>query len=173
MTYCTKCGGKLYGNLCRLCEMFAARRAPGSLTDREFFAGRGTLADQFQGEEWYLEKITKRYEQITGQRPNYNAVYVPDLADEPGDPAGFVDPTEGRRHIKKVCRLKNTTCRGLVRHDHVELDRDPLAAAKKGKIGPSLMKRLMKERLKRNPDLKKLSKRELKEKLTAEHTVKW
>ena len=169
---CDKCGGQLHGPTCRLCDMFAARKAPGAVSDREFFAGRGTLEDQYGGEPWYLKKITdtaKRH----GYKPSPNDIYEPQLANFPGDPSAFIPATGGRGHVKKVCERKSTTCHGLVKHTRRGPEKDPLAPEHRKSLGENVIRRLARKKLKSNPELRRLSKRELRERIIHEHAVKF
>lgn len=97
---------------------------PGTCTDREFFAGRGTLGDQFEGDDQTLEHITS-VAQRNGYKPGANDVYTPALADYPGDPAAFVPPDGGRGHIRRVCESRGEGCRGLVNVKPVQYDPTP------------------------------------------------
>lgn len=97
-------------------EMFALRRSPGAKTNREFFRGTPTLADQFRGDESMLEKLVEKAERL-GRRPHYTDVYAPELCSQeigPGDPAAFVPASEGTSHVKRVCQKRNLDCSGLV-----------------------------------------------------------
>jgi len=100
-------------------EMCALRQPPGAMADGEFFRDQGTLADQFKGDEAKLEHITA-VAKSQGYTPTPNDVYMPGLADYPGDPLAFVPPTGGRHHIKKVCEEKNLECSGQVNVKRVE-----------------------------------------------------
>lgn len=93
----------------RLRDIIETRQFPGTMSDREFFAGHGTLADQFKGEEKVLEKVVSEARR-QGYNPNPNDVYVPRLAMSIGDPAAFVSPTGGRGQIKKVCQMRDKDC---------------------------------------------------------------
>ena len=97
----------------RLADMLASRQAPGAMTDREFFEGRGTLADQFAGAEGQLAKVVAAA-RAQGYEPKPNDVYVPTLANSIGDPLAFVPPTGGRNHVRRVCEQRQTSCEGAV-----------------------------------------------------------
>lgn len=96
-----------------LAMIFATRRAPGSLSDREFFAGRGTLSDQFRGDERTLDLLVAEAKN-KGYSPSPNDVYVSALANDFGDPLAFVPAAGGRGHVKKVCEMRGHGCEGLV-----------------------------------------------------------
>ena len=78
----------------------------GTMTDREYFRGQGTLLDQFTGEEHILEAHIKQAKK-DGYTPGINDVYNPMIANKPGDGKAFVPPTGGRGHIKRVCQERN------------------------------------------------------------------
>lgn len=94
--------------------IFALRHPPGALTDREFLAGRGTLAQQFEGEEHNLNKLVAESKR-NGRTPSPNDVYLPTLANYPGDPLAFVPPDDARGHVKRVCEARGDECRGMVK----------------------------------------------------------
>jgi len=96
-----------------MASIFATRRAPGAKTDREFFSGMGTLADQFRGEEYVLEKMVKIAESH-GRKPHYTDVYQPGIANFPGDPEAFVPASGGRGHVQRVCEKRGLDCVGIV-----------------------------------------------------------
>lgn len=125
--------------------------APGTLSDREFFAGRGTLADQFQGDEQTL-KLLVAEAQRRGYTPGPNDVYTPTLARDFGDPLAFVPPTGGRGHIKKVCEMRGDECQGLVNVKSREM-----VGPSKQDDGPPLAEDIVTEgvaaEIRQNPDL--------------------
>lgn len=107
-----------------MAELLALRQFPGTMTDREFFEGQGTLADQFKGDEAMLNTIIERA-RSKGYNPNPNDVYVSALANDVGDPLAFVPPTGGRGHIQKVCEKRGTSCHGAVEVKGRQPENDP------------------------------------------------
>jgi len=97
-----------------IAEMLALRQLPGVSTDRELFAGRGTLADQFKGEEHVLEQLSRKAA-ANGRKPQYTDLYEPSLAAYPGDPEAFIPASGGRSHIAEVCRRRGWACDGTVK----------------------------------------------------------
>lgn len=95
-------------------EMLATKRLPGSLTDREFFRGAGTLADQFRGEEEMLTTLAANARR-EGVSLNYTDVYCPPIAEYPLDPKACVPAGGGRGYVKDLCRKRGLGCEGLVK----------------------------------------------------------
>lgn len=77
------------GNSPRMAEMLALRKAPSPDTDDTFLAGRGTLLKQFDGDERAMNARIQEA-QRHGYTPGVNDVYMPTLAQFPGDPRAFV-----------------------------------------------------------------------------------
>ena len=105
-----------------------SRRSCGAVTDRELFRGKGTLLDQF-GDDAIGRKELKEYvanAKQAGGKPHYTDLYIPGLADFPGDPRAFVPASEGRGHIRRQCEARDRECNGLV---NVKRSfREPIAA---------------------------------------------
>lgn len=142
----------------RLDDMFAAKSPPQSLTDREYFAGKGTLADQFKGEEHILAHLVKNAEK-RGYKPGMNDVYCAGLArDAEGDPLAFIPATGGRGHIKRVCEATNRSCEGIVNYTAPEAPPKPAI-----KLAEDLIERGIKNETKLNPDFARKAKTEQRE----------
>jgi hypothetical protein len=93
--------------------------AAAAVTDREFLRGHGMLGNEFDGDDTF-DEVLKRAK-ARGYTPNANDVYMPALADDPGDPLAFVPASGGRGHVKKVCEKRNWKCDGMVKTE-MELD---------------------------------------------------
>lgn len=137
-------GTRRQGDLTVLIELATGKavkilgtRPPGAVTDREFFANRGTLADQFDGDPEGLKAVVAGA-RARGYNPSASDVYLETLADDIGDPAGFVPASGGRGHIKKVCEARGDECRGMVNVKPVRFDPPPDA-------GPSLAEDIIQE----------------------------
>lgn len=113
-----------------LAEMLACQTAPKAETDRELFAGRGTLADQFKGRPQVLAHHIRQARK-EGYNPSPNDVYESGLADHPGHHKAFISPSGGRGQAKKRLEEMNTGTHddGIVRVKKVQ--RDPADAKKK------------------------------------------
>lgn len=107
------CRGK--GTSHSLSVIFATGKAPGAVTDKEFFAGHRTLGDQFSGEEEVFQQLVDTAEK-NGRKPHYTDHYVSALAAYPGDPEAFVPASEGRGHVKRVLQKRDWDSDGLVKN---------------------------------------------------------
>lgn len=73
-----------------MAEMFASRKPAGLQgTDTQFLAGRGTLRDQFDGDDRLIKVIAERHKSEGFAVPQ-NAAYLPTLAQKPNDPRAYV-----------------------------------------------------------------------------------
>lgn len=153
----------------RFAEMLALKSPPRSMTDREFFAGVGTLDQQFKTDPQHLDKITK-ISTSQGYRPNPNDVYVPTLARHPGDPAAFISPSGGRGQLKATADRLGLAGNGAVKTTGRKPEKDPL---KNATLAPDVMNQLMAhETRKARREGKKVSRGELREKVLANHVYK-
>jgi hypothetical protein len=82
----------------RMAEMLASRKCAALDTDKMFFNQFGNLGDE--NDPVYLNRITSNARR-EGYAPSVGDVYVPGLADYPGDPKAFVSRASGRGAIKK------------------------------------------------------------------------
>lgn len=88
-------------------------------TETQFSASIGTLDKQFEGASDQLEEVVKGAKK-RGYTPHYNDVYMPQIADDVGDPAAFCKPNEVKHHVKKVCEERGWEARGAVKVDRVQ-----------------------------------------------------
>lgn len=132
-----------------LAKIFALGQPPGASTDREFFANRGMLGDQFDGDDEMLKTVVTRARR-RGYNPNANDVYLPALANEVGDPAAFVPATGGRAHVKKVCESRGEECRGMVNVKAAATEPQQMPAA----IAPDIVEREIVQQIREQPGLK-------------------
>ena len=150
----------------RLAEMFAARKAPGARTDREFFAKHGTLDQQIENKD--LLEATVKGAMAHGYKPNPNDVYLSQLARFKNDPEAFVPPTGGRNHIKRILEKRGWGCEGLVNVAPAQNVPEP----KQVKLAPDVVRDLACAKVRKNPDLRRKTKAELSEMVIAEHGPK-
>ncbi len=85
--------------------------APSIVTDSTYFAGRGTLDKQFNGDIPQLAFRAKTAAR-NGRKPNINDVYEPCLADFPGDPKAFVPADGGRSYVRRLVEAKGVPAEG-------------------------------------------------------------
>lgn len=121
----------------RLTEMLETREVPRLMTDSVFFAGVGTLADQFAGDEKMLETVVARAK-AKGYNPSYTDFYNPRLADDVGDPKAFIPATGGRHHVRQVLEERDWSCDGAVNRKRDFRDEDLKASQPKKKLAPDV-----------------------------------
>lgn len=88
---------------CPQCEGWAKRLfpAPAIRTDATFLAGRPMLGDQLPKKDlsYRIKEARKR-----GYNPSPHDVYMPTLAEYPGDPKGFIPADNARGHLRRACQ---------------------------------------------------------------------
>ena len=148
-------------------DMLAARSAPALHGgDTHYFAGRGTLAKQFENNEEQLNYIVSTAKKA-GYNPGVNDVYEPGMAEFIGDPRAFVSPAGGINQIKHVAEERNLTVDGPFKRSRVVKD-EPF----KPVIHKKILKRLSREMIAADPSLGRKSKREVKEAVMDKHAYK-
>ena len=96
--------------------------------------------------------------------------YLPTLAATMGDPAAFVNHGQGRSHVKKVLQARNmSSTGGMVENQAHEPESDPHVP--QHKLHPRIVNRILKQKIKQNPDLVRKSLTELKSDIVATHGV--
>jgi|GEM_PF-2658360 len=68
-------------------------------TDATFMAGRGSLRDQFKGDEAWLRRYAKEYKKRTGRSMPENAAWIGQLADDPFDPRALVESAADQKKL--------------------------------------------------------------------------
>lgn len=152
-------------------EMANARKAPGSQTDRELFAGVGTLADQFKGDEAGLKRVVAKAKRL-GYNPGdcdfYNPTMVrPEVGE--GDPEAFIPATGGRGHIKKVAQQRGLPVRGQMNLAGSDI-RPP--KKKPVRLAEDIVREKACEMVRKNPDLRMKTKNELRQMVMEKHAPK-
>lgn len=146
----------------RFAEMLAFQSPPRANTDREFFDGMGTLADQFGKDVDGLNSAVAGA-RSHGYEPNPHDVYLPTIAQFEGDPLAFVPATGGRGHIKKVCEMRGVSCRGAVTVEGRQPESDPLGTPY---LADDLVIEEVAKAAKTDPNITKASKNELRQEMT-------
>jgi|2_EtaG_2_1085320.scaffolds.fasta_scaffold00414_9 hypothetical protein len=116
--------------------MAEARRAPGCVTDSTFFAGVGTLSEQFRGEERQLSQMVANAK-ANGYTPANGDFYQEGLADYPGDPKAFV---KSRGEVRERCLERGVPCHGSVNVSEHEVAARP-ERVKKTKLADDIVNR--------------------------------
>ncbi len=149
--------------------MIVMQQPPGCISDNTYCSGRGTLDDQLGSEQAAnLTKIAER----NGYRPNVRDVYEPGLARFQGDPQAFVPQSGGRAHIKKVLNDRGYDVRagGVgVTNGITAIPRQPESPPMSKPLAEDLIRDNANAILKREPDKRKLSTRELRDLVVERH----
>lgn len=93
--------------------MLVLRKPPRANTDREYFAGRHNLRQQFAGDRRGFNTVLRQAKK-NGFTPPADAVYEPGLARFQGDPEAFVPASEGRGYIRRLMEKRGWGCEGAV-----------------------------------------------------------
>lgn len=145
------------GQAHRWAAMCACQKPPGSKTEREFFAGRHTLAQQFAGNEGQLEAIVAAARR-KGFEPSASMIYDSTLADDLGDPKAFISAGGGTTELRRKIEFAGCgTIDGAVRVKPRQPDR-PIEA---GPLAPDLVQEIIDQKIQENPDLARVDKRDL------------
>jgi putative FmdB family regulatory protein len=137
-------------------------------TATNWLRGRGMLADQFgKGKECEAQLHYRINEaRKAGYNPSPNDSYDPTLAGYPGDPDGFIPHDDPAGHIRRVCAKRGVGCdTDIVKVSAPMRDPGPPAP-----LAEDLVRDLAIEKIKKNPDLKRKTKNELREMVRAEHS---
>lgn len=152
------------GNPDRFAAMLACQRAPRGETSDTFWAGRKPFHEVFgPGYAACVKRMLAR--QGVNLKPGDE--YMPELARFQGDPEAVVPFGGARSYIKNLCAKRGWACDGAVTTEHREPDSDPWEESVP--LAPDLVKKNTARMLKKNPELRKLDRRELREKVLAEH----
>lgn len=152
-----------------MAEMFTLQKGPGLDTDDVFFSGSKPLYDQF-GSQKHLDRFLKQAK-ARGFTPSVNSTYYPNLARFPGDPEAFVTRAQGRSYIKKLCEDRGWACEGGVKVEHRQPERDPYETA--APLANDIVAESMADELKKNPEMSKQDRRNLRAKVVEKHAHKW
>jgi len=137
---------------CVACEGVMDRQFPhrfALVTDTTRTAGRGTLMEQFSGNEEQVGDLVRAARQ-NGYEPGINDIYEPGLANRPGDPAAFIKSGDYEHHVRKVCTARGTGCNGPVKVKTPE----PAEPTKKPRLSPKIVDRHAKRALAHSPELR-------------------
>lgn len=148
----------------RFAEMLALQSAPCLMTDSVFFAGMKCAGDSLDKRE--LGQLVAAAKQ-QGYTPPQGAYYMPSLAAFKGDKRAWVSHSDGRGYVKKLCEERGWACEGAVSVKARESKCDPHDNCVP--LADDIVNRLAKEKIAADPSLKKKSRRELREKIIAEH----
>lgn len=139
---------------------------PGLQTGTSLFAGVGTLLDQCGGDDREASRIARAAKR-QGYSPSPNDLYLPTLAQRPGDPRAFVSREGGRDQVKQVCEQMGIRCTGMVEYEPPQ--REP-PSQKPVKLAERTIRRYMKQEIQKDPALAS-KKRELRERIVQQHAL--
>jgi len=139
----------------RLAEALACRRVNMGMTDKAYFAKFNRLGDELGPE--HLEQVVTEAKRH-GYTPSESDVYLPNLAEFPGDPSAFISPCEGRRKIEKVAAQRGmvrdkSAGRATMKFKHVDTGRDPFESSPQ--VADDIVMREIRDMAIANPDVAK------------------
>lgn len=149
-------------------EMAATGRTPRGVTNDSFLGTRGTLAKQFEGDPDVFRQVVANA-QRAGYTPGTNDVYLSQLADYPGDPKAFVSRSRGGRgRVSQILDEKGVPdLSGSVKAKGRQ-DAPPAPV----KLGTDLVESNVQKMVKKNPELKRVDRRDLRAEAIARHGAK-
>ena len=147
--------------------MLRDRRAPRCNTDSTFFAGVGTLANQFKARPQVLEQMVKNAK-AHGYTPNVNDFYNPTLANFQGDPEAFIPASGGRGYVRALCEKRGTGCEGAV----TVKARDAEPPPPKIRLAADLVAAKLLAHLTKHPEDRRKPRRELESMIVEKHGSK-
>lgn len=158
---------RLSGEGHRMAEALAAQRSAMGMTDDVFFAGMGMLGDDMRPAQLNSLIETAKAQGFT---PTANHVYMPGLARFRGDREAFVNRSDGRSYIKKLLERRGWACDGGVNVKGRAPERDPFENAKP--LADDLVAETARDMIKADPEVGKLSRGELRERIVEKHGFK-
>lgn len=146
-------------------QMLEHQSPPRIMTDDVFLSGVGTLDQQIK-DPHHLNHIISNAKK-NGYTPKPTDYYVASLAKFPGDPAAFLNHGEARGKARKVLEQRGESAEGAVNVKGREPESDPHEPIHK--LNPKIVDRIAKRKIRENPDLAKLDKRDLAADIVAKH----
>ncbi len=149
-------------------EVLDTRSFPGLDTETLFWAGRPTLAEQFKGDEKYLQMLCDGARK-RGYNPKPTDVYMPSLArDNKGDPNAFISAADGVSKVKRVLEAKGVDAEGPgFKVRAARNDRDYLRDAKP--LAEDLVQKISKEYIAKDPKCAAMKPSALREMVIEKH----
>lgn len=146
--------------------MLALNSPPGLKTTDSFWAGRKPWYEVY-GED-YANDVKKRLAK-QGVHLKPGDEYMPELANRRGDPDAVVPFGGARSYIRNLCEKRGWAVQGAVNVEAREPDRDWLADENCIPMGEDIVRQKAASMIQSNPDLKRLSRAELKAKVLEKH----
>lgn len=151
----------------RFAAMLALQQPPRGETSDSFWAGRKHFSRVY-GEE-YANKI-KGMLAKRGVNLKPGDEYMPELARFRGDPEAVVPFGGARSYMRKLCEKRGWACEGAVNVEHRQPERDPLESAPR--LAEDLIRDNARRMVAKDPSLKRLGKRELRQAVIERHGAK-
>ena len=85
--------------------------APALRTAKNFSRGRGTLLQQYGGDEAEVQRLTDAAKK-QGYTPRDTDIYEPSIANRKGDPKAFLPASDPVGALKRVCAEREIGCEG-------------------------------------------------------------
>lgn len=148
----------------RMAATLACQQFPGVNTTDTFWAGRKPFHEVF-GEEY--ANVVRRELAKRGVTLKPGDEYMPELANRVGDPEAVVPFGGARSYIKNLCERRGWASEGAVTTEHRQPERDPFEDSVP--LAEDLIRKNTARVLQKDPSLKKMKPRELREKVIAEH----
>lgn len=148
----------------RWAAMLALQQFPGIQTTDTFWAGNKPW------HEVYGEKYANEVKAILARRGvnlRPGDTYYPQLAKSKGDPEAVIPFDGARSYIRKLCEKRGWACEGAVNLEARQPDSDPHEQAVP--LAEDLVRSNAKRMVEKNPDLARLSRRELRQRVLAQH----
>lgn len=146
--------------------ILSMQKAPGIETNDTFWAGRKRF-DQVFGETYADTVRTKLAAQ--GVHLGETGEYMPELARFQGDPQAVVPFHGARDHIRKLCEKRGWECNGAVTVKEREPLIDPHSPEACSPLHPKLVDQLAIDECRKNPDLQRKTKGELRAMIREKH----
>lgn len=140
--------------------MLCLQSPPASKTTDSFWAGRKPWYEVY-GERVANTVKAKLAKQGVNLKPGDE--YMPELARYQGDPEAVVSFDGARSYIKNLCEKRGWAAEGAVSVNHREPDEDPYERAPR--MGEDLIRQKAKQMVEQDSSLKRLPRRELREKV--------
>ncbi len=148
-----------------MAALIAMRKSPMPDTDDVFFSGLHHMGHQMCDEQ--AKNYINAHRKHTGRNPPEGAIYMPGLARFQGDPEAFVNRSDGRTYIKRLIESRGGTIDREMNVTWNEPETDPFEG--NVPLAEDLVRRQAAEDIKENPDLGRMTKQEMRERITEKH----
>lgn len=154
---------------CPLCHKLA-RRVPFPRrlclrTETQYAATYGTLLDQYDGNEGYVNALCEAAER-QGYRPNASDVHQPGLADSFGDPQSFLPADQVKSRTKALCAQRGVGSEGRIEIPTPEPTEPP---SKPVKMAADLVETKRRNMIRQDPGLAAKDQNDLREAIISKH----